>query len=299
MYNEKELFSKDVGQIRYEKNYSFRERSSMGVGGKAKLAFYPKKISELVSLIERLKTLDIPYRVLGNTTNSLPCEGDSKRLAIFTTDMNEVCMDGEFVFALAGATSGAFLDFCEQYGKTGAEFLEGIPATIGGALYMNAGACGKRMDGVLDSVLVYQDGKIRLMKKDECEYSYKHSVFMNDESVILGGRFSLETCDMDDVIKNREYYRDLRKKLPLGKSLGCIFKNPQTGIGKSAGALIEGAGLKGLRRGGAYVSREHANFIINGGSAVTEDILSLINLIKSAVFAQYGVRLEEEIRYLD
>ena len=96
--------------------------------------------------------------------------------------------------------------------------------------------------------------------------------------------------------KNREYYRDLRKKLPVGKSMGCIFKNPN---GVSAGKLVEGAGLKGLKRGGAFVSREHANFIINGGDASVKDILTLINLIKSAVFSQYGVRLEEEIRYLD
>lgn len=299
MYKEKELFLPEIERIRHEKNYSFRKYSSMGVGGSAKVAFFPKKISEMVALINRLKTLDIPYRILGNTTNSLPCEGESKRVAVFTTEMNAVQMDEEGVFAAAGATTKSFLEVCERYGKTGAEFLEGIPATVGGAVYMNAGAYGKRIDGVLESVLVFKDGKIRLMKKENCAYSYKHSVFMNDEYVILGATFHLETCDIDEVSQKREYYRDLRKKLPEGKSLGCIFKNPQSGSDKSAGSLIEGAGLKGLFSGGAFVSREHANFIINGGNATTEDILSLINIIKSAVFSQYGVRLEEEIRYLD
>ena len=299
MYKEKELFLPHIERIPHKRNYSFRKYSSMGVGGYAKVAFFPKKISEVVTLIHHLKTLEIPYRILGNTTNSLPCEGESKRVVLFTTKMTDVQVKSEGIFAAAGTTTDTFLNVCEQYGKTGAEFLEGIPATIGGAVYMNAGACGKRIDGILQSVLVLKDGKIRLMKKEDCDYSYKHSVFMNDEYVILGAAFDLETCDIDEVAKNREYYRDLRKKLPEGKSLGCIFKNPQQAASKSAGALIEGAGLKGLHKGGAYVSREHANFIINGGTATTKDVLSLINIIKSAVFSQYGVQLEEEIRYLD
>lgn len=296
MYNEKELFLPEIERICHEKNYSFRANSSIGVGGTAKVAFFPEKISELITLIGRLKTLEIPYRILGNTTNSLPSEGESKRIAVFTTKMRSVGVGEETVFALAGATTEDLLNACEARGKTGAEFLEGIPATIGGALYMNAGACGKRIDAIVESVLVYKDGKIRVIPKESCGYSYKHSVFMQDDCVILGGSFLLETCDPYEVEKNREYYRDLRKKLPVGKSMGCIFKNPN---GVSAGKLVEGACLKGLKRGGAFVSREHANFIINGGDASVKDILTLINLIKSAVFSQYGVRLEEEIRYLD
>ena len=296
---EKLLFSPEIENVRHEHDYSFREHSSMGVGGIAKTAFFPKKISELCAVVSRLKELDIPYRVLGNTTNSLPCEGESGKVAIFTTDMTSVQVDGDRVFALAGTTTSSLLDVCERYGKSGVEFLEGIPATVGGATFMNAGACGKRIDGAIEKVLVYKDGKIREMQKKDCDFSYKHSVFMQEETIILGATFLLETCDEEDVAKNRQYYRDLRKKLPVGKSLGCIFKNPQGEGQKSAGQLIEGAGLKGLRRGGAFVSREHANFIINQGDATTDDILSLINLIKSAVFSQYGVRLEEEIRYLD
>ncbi|MFR1554454.1 MAG: UDP-N-acetylenolpyruvoylglucosamine reductase, partial [Coriobacteriales bacterium] len=130
----------------------------------------------------------------------------------------------------------------------------------------------------------------------ECEYSYKHSVFMRDGSVILGASFVLEDADGETVAKKRAEYLEKRRRLPAGRSMGCTFKNPPA---ETAGKLIEGAGLKGLRVGGAVISTEHANFIINEGGATSADVRALINLIKNAVFARYGVELEEEIRYIE
>lgn len=118
---------------------------------------------------------------------------------------------------------------------------------------------------------------------------------MQDGSVIVGAHFALNQASLDEIEEREEYYKERRKHLPKGRSMGCVFKNPE---GLSAGELIEKSGLKGLRLGGAYVSEEHANFIINGGGATASDVKKLIQLIKNAVHAQYGVRLEEEIRYL-
>lgn len=296
MDEREELFLSETAYIRQEKDYLFRLHSSIGVGGKTRRAFFPKKISELVFLVERARRYDVALRVLGKVTNCLPCDEESERMAVFTTDINSVGVGKEEVFALCGATIKRFLDVCEREGKTGGEFLEGIPATIGGALFMNAGVGGKHISDIVESVLVYKDGKIRTMTKDDCGFAYRRSVFMQEDSVILGGLFFLRNCKSDCVRERREGYRTQRSRLPVGKSMGCVFKNPK---GESAGKLIEGAGLKGLRKGGAVVSDKHANFILNDNLATAADIKELIAIVKNAVAAQYGVRLEEEIRYLD
>lgn len=294
MKGENAVFDSETTKIKHIKHYSFEQNSSIGVGGSAVAAFYPDKISQLVFLIERFQQRGVPYVVLGNTTNVLPPDGKSENVLLFTTGLCAVGF-GETTFALCGTTTEELLNECEVHGKTGAEFLQGIPATVGGAAFMNAGACGKHVDDVVESVLAYKEGKIRVLSKAECEYGYKKSVFMDENIVILGVSLLLETCSPDFVRENRLRFESFRKHLPKGKSMGCVFKNPE---GKNAGKLIEGAGLKGLKKGGAFVSTEHANFIINGGGATARDVQALINLCKSAVFAQYGVRLEEEIRYL-
>ena len=158
---------------------------------------------------------------------------------------------------------------------------------------MNAGVSGKYIADVVQNVLVYRDGKIRLLSKAECGYAYKQSVFMNNEDVIIGAALSLTRASEADIEENEKFYALRRAHLPKGKSMGCVFKNPD---GAFAGDLIERSGLKGLKIGGAYVSTQHANFIINDGNATSKDIQTLIEMIKNAVFAQYGIRLEEEIR---
>ena len=145
------------------------------------------------------------------------------------------------------------------------------------------------------SVLIYRKGETRLVSRADCEYTYKHSAFMENGSVILGAYLHLVDETVEKIRERENYYRQRRAHLPKGKSMGCVFKNPN---GVNAGELIEHSGLKGLRVGGAYVSSEHANFIINDGTAKSKDIKSLISLIKAAALAQYGIRLEEEIRYI-
>ena len=265
----------------------------MGCGGKA-LALYPKSVPDLVSTIELLEGLSVCYRVLGNTTNVLPPSEDSDTVFVFTKRVREIGFD-KCLFAATGVSSTALLKECETRSLTGAEFLTGIPCTVGGAAYMNAGVAGAYMDSIVKSVLVYKDGGIVTLDKKECGYSYKKSVFMQDKSIILGVFFDLKRAKNGEIQERLREYSSRRKDLPTGKSLGCIFKNPD---GFTAGKLIEGAGLKGLRVGGAVVSTKHANFIINDNRASVKDVKSLILIIKNAVFAQYGIRLEEEIEYL-
>ena len=179
--------------------------------------------------------------------------------------------------------------------KSGAEFLAGVPCTLGGALYMNAGAAGVYISEIVESVTVLRGEDIVTLPVTECGYAYKTSVFMQNNDVILGAKLRLADSDTEKVEKEINRFLERRAHLPKGKSMGCVFKNPD---GIAAGKLIENAGLKGLRVGGAKVSEEHANFIINDHRATSGQIRMLIGIVKNAVFAQYRIRLKEEIRYL-
>ncbi len=289
-----QLFFKEKYQ-RYEREtpFDFSTRSSIGCGGKSSVAFYPKTIEEMLSLLQSLEGDGIPYYTLGNLTNVLPMDGSIKSVVVCTKKMRVERQ--EELFFDAGISSSKLLSLCQDEGKSGVEFLEGIPCTLGGALYMNAGVNGNYIADVVESVTIYREGELLVLPKTECGFSYKRSLFMDGKSVILGAKLGLVCSSKERVVSQRQAYKERRKHLPKGKSMGCVFKNP---IGISAGKLIEGAGLKGLRVGGAVVSSEHANFIINDNHATARNVMDLIAIIKSAVFAQYKIRLEEEIRYV-
>ncbi len=285
----------NYGSFTQETPFSFSNNSSIGCGGLAKVVYYPQSVVELCTLIDCLKKDGVGYYVLGNLTNVLPPDWDSDSVIIRTRNLNGILFSRE-IFVYAGVTSGAFLQACKRNRKTGGEFLCGVPCTIGGALYMNAGADGHYINEIVESVLVYNDGKTRIVPLDECQYSYKHSVFMENGDVILGATLRLQDGALEEIEERKRYYIERRAHLPTGKSMGCVFKNPDN---RSAGELIEKSGLKGMRIGGAVVSEKHANFILNDNNATSADIKGLITLIKNAVFAQYGIVLQEEIRYLE
>ncbi len=275
--------------------FDFSAHSTIGCGGVAKGAFYPRTVAELQDVLSVLKKEGLQYHVLGNLSNVLPPDGVSTRYVIRTTKLlpwEDAC--GFYVSA--GTLSGALLRRCERLGLSGAEFLAGIPCTIGGALYMNAGVSGRYIAEIVESVFVLRAGQVERLSLEECGYAYKQSVFMQNDWIILGVNLRLTDSSPEQVAIHLKEYAKKRAHLPKGKSMGCVFKNPPNAL---AGKLIEGAGLKGLRIGGAIVSNTHANFILNDGGARSAEIKSLIAVIKNAVYAQYKVRLEEEIRYLD
>ena len=285
----------DYATFSHELSFDMAKHSTIGCGGRAVIAFCPQSIAEAKVLLSKLDSDNIPYYVIGNMSNVLPPDMDTTTIPlIYMKNLNGITIaDRSFVYA--GTTSGALLSMCRRCGKSGVEFLSGIPCTLGGALYMNAGAGGRYIHEIVESVLVYHKGNARLIPCEECGFSYKHSIFMENGSVILGAYLRLLDATDVQISERESYYKSRRAHLPKGKSMGCIFKNTKD---KSAGDLIERSGLKGLRVGGAVVSVQHANFIINDGTATAKDIKALISVIKAAVFAQYGVQLEEEIRYI-
>ncbi len=275
--------------------FSFAAASSIGCGGFAKAAYFPRTVEEASSLVTALKEGGIPYLVLGNLTNVLPPDKGTEKVIVSTKRLRGITREKEGLFALAGTGSGELLAFMKREGLTGAEFFYGIPCTLGGALYMNAGAGGKYLAEIVEEVLVLRENRLRALSAAACGYAYKKSVFMENGDLILGAKLRLEE-DGARIEERIAYYKARRAHLPTERSMGCVFKNPE---GHFAGDLIERSGLKGLRIGGARISPKHANFIVNEGGATEKEIRALITLIKNAVRSQYGVELQEEIRYVE
>lgn len=292
------VFSFDYDKFNVERPFDFTSHSSIGCGGAAKLAVYPQNERELKTLVDKLDQSEKEWIALGNLTNVLPSDLVTDKIVICLKKLTktEVFYETSTVYAEAGVTSGALLGILRKMGLSGAEFLIGIPCTLGGALYMNAGAGGTYISEIVESVRVLRKGEFIDVPLSECEYSYKHSVFMQTKDVIVGATLKLQKSDERTIVTCEKEWKTRRAHLPKGKSMGCVFKNPQ---GFSAGELIDKAGLKGLRVGGAKVSELHANFIINDGNATAREIRALIELVKNAVFACYGVILEEEIQYIN
>ena len=272
--------------------FNLAKNSTIGTGGYAEIAYAPQTQDELVRTIECLEQTQTKYFIVGNMSNVLPADGKSKRVFVLTKQMNAITGN----YFQAGVGVGQFLKHCKENGLSGGEFLSGIPCTLGGALYMNAGVAGAYMQKIVQSVRVYHNGRVQTLAMGDCKYAYKSSVFMQGGFVILGATLALQQADEIAIEQRLAYYKDRRKHLPKGKSMGCVFQNPPNLV---AGKLIEGAGLKGLRVGGAHVSNIHANFIINDLGATSAQVRSLIEIVKNAVFAQYKIRLKEEIIYLE
>lgn len=270
--------------------------TTIGCGGIADAIFFPSTIEQLVELVANLRSDGVPFDILGQGANVLPADDLSGKVIICTKRINEICVQQEKIFVSAGVSSGALLKACREHNLSGVEFFTGIPSTMGGALYMNAGVADGHIADVVQSVLILRNGRIETIQKDECQYGYKTSVFMFANDVILGATLGLKKAVLQEIDDKIHAFKTRRAHLPKGKSMGCVFKNP---TGYFAGALIENSGLKGLRIGGAVVSNEHANFIINDQGATSSDVKRLIETVKNAVFAQYKIRLEEEIRYIN
>lgn len=301
-----------AGILKYDLELS--EYSSMKTGGCAKLAFFPKSREDLCEVIRCLKEEKIRYLFIGNASNVLfPDEGIDGAV-IFTGGMKAVRIaveedlvrfglakpeDGTVLFVESGASVTALSAKCASMGLSGLEFAYGIPGSFGGAIYMNAGAYGGEIsDVLLASEYVDAKGVFHVRTGSENELSYRHSFYSGKEDFcITAGLILLKNGDPAEIKRlSEENMAKRRDKQPLEyPSCGSAFKRPE---GYFAGALIEGAGLKGAHVGGAYVSEKHAGFIVNKGGAVTNDVLALIKKVQDTVYEKDGVRLEPEIRVI-
>ncbi len=272
--------------------------STMRVGGPCQFAAFPQNIEQLRQLIIYAKENHIRYILVGNASNLLFDDGGFDGLVIFTTAMRTVKWESDTVTADCGASLTGLAAAAIKKGLDGLTFAFGIPGTVGGAVYMNAGAYGSEISAVLtESTSLQSNGELRTRTAEEHLFSYRHSVYRTNDDIILSATFRLTQGNPDDINAAAQKNMISRKsKQPLEyPNAGSIFKRPE---GAFPGALIEQAGLKGFRIGDAQFSEKHANFIVNRGNASSADILRLIDIAREEVYKKFGIHLETEIIYV-
>ncbi len=282
-----------------EREVSMKNYTSFKVGGPAELFLSPEDAGQTAKLVRFCEKEEIPVFVLGKGSNLLVSDRGIKGAVIYTGKQCSISMtDENTVRAQSGASLAQLCTFALENSLSGLEFAYGIPGTVGGAVFMNAGAYGGEMkDVLLNSEYVSTDGTSGELDNEAMELSYRHSAYENSNLVITAASVRLAPADRNEIKSTMNDILARRKeKQPLEyPSAGSTFKRPE---GNFAGALIEQCGLKGVSVGGAQVSEKHAGFIINRGGATAADILSLIKHVQARVKAQTGVSLETEIRLI-
>lgn len=255
-----------------------------------------KEISELIKLANKE---NVPYMVMGNGSNMLVGDRGIRGLVIHLgRNFSTVKADGNVIYAQAGALMSSIAAAAARASLTGFETLAGIPGTLGGALYMNAGAYGGEIGAVVRNVrYIDENGEIYSVSGSECCFGYRTSIFSKGKKYIVSAELELKTGDEKEIRAAMADYSARRsEKQPLSMpSAGSTFKRPE---GYFAGRLIEDAGLKGYSVGGAQVSEKHAGFVVNKGGATAEDVLKLIEHIQNTVYEKNGVKLEPEVRLI-
>ena len=280
-----------IMSLTLQKSRSLSEFSTLGIGGPIR---YFVQVSNIEEMCEAFR-FDYPKMVIGKGSNCLFHDKGFAGLVILNKidfcnwQETDVSVGAGYSFSLLGVQSA-------RKGLSGLEFASGIPASVGGAVFMNAGANGQETCNALRSVEYFDGKERRVFLKEELEFKYRSSPFQTMEGVILSATFSLERKQTARKSQLQIIERRMKTQPLKEKSIGCIFRNPP---GKSAGALIDECGLKGFGVGDAKISSLHANFIINTQNATSNDIKELIRLVQERVLAQTGVYLEPEIRMID
>ena len=273
------------------------KHTSFRVGGPAELLACPRSEEELAALLRQCARMELRPRVLGGGTNILAPDGGVPGVVISTRGLDslELSEDGS-ISAGAGVPLARLAVFAQKNGLTGLEFAHGIPGTVGGGMYMNAGAYGGELAQVAVSArFLTAEGELRTLVGEEMGLGYRRSAFMGLPGVIVSARFRLEAGDPETIqARMRELMERRRASQPLElPSAGSTFKRP---VGGYAAALIQEAGLKGFRVGDAAVSEKHAGFVVNLGHASSADVLTLIARVRETVKASSGIELEPEVR---
>ncbi len=279
-------------------NEPMSRHTTFRVGGPADTLFLPESGAQVAAAMKAAQEAGVPAYVIGNGSNLLVKDGGIRGLVIALGEgMSAVSREGSTITAQAGASLARVAAFAQGEGLAGLEFASGIPGTLGGGCAMNAGAYGGQLSDCLIDAEVLMGGEALTLTASEMEMGYRTTRPLREGGVVLSARFALTDDDRGAIAaRMRELNARRRDKQPLNyPSAGSTFKRPE---GHFAGALIEGAGLKGRSVGGAQVSEKHAGFIINTGGATAADILGLIRLVQDEVRAKYGVELETEVRII-
>jgi UDP-N-acetylmuramate dehydrogenase len=266
------------------------------IGGPADVLLIPRTQAQLVEAVKLLYQYDVPWTVLGRGSNVLIADKGIRGVVIkLGPALETLRFEGDTVVAGAAYSFIKLSVMAGKEGLTGLEFAGGIPGTVGGAIYMNAGAHGSDVSRILlRAEVLLPTGELVTMQTDDFEYGYRHSRLQQQPGIITEAVFRLKSGDRKEIAKAMASYKERRLRTqPLQLACaGSVFRNPPE---QFAARLIEEAGLKGFRIGGAEVSPLHANFIVNTGQATAHDVLNLIEHVQQSVQAIYGVKLITEV----
>lgn len=285
--------------IKYAENIELSEHSSFKIGGLADLGVFPENAEDIKNAVRFARECKIKYTVIGNGSNVLFSDRGYRGAVIFTSGAKNIEINENIIKVDCGTSFTYLAIAAGKASLSGLEFAYGIPGTVGGAVYMNAGAYGGEVKDILTLSLCYDAARDEIYEIEAHDFGYRTSIYAkNSDLTVLGATFKLAHGDLDEIkSKMDELMAKRRDKQPLEyPSAGSTFKRPE---GCFAGKLIEDAGLKGYTVGGAQVSEKHAGFVINRGGATAKDITILVDHIKKTVFSQFGVMLECEIKFVD
>ncbi|GAQ93901.1 UDP-N-acetylmuramate dehydrogenase [Thermodesulfovibrio aggregans] len=290
-----EIFCKEKGII-YRKNEPLAEYTTLRIGGLADLLIFLEE-DIIQELMEVIKNEGLAYYIIGGGSNLLVSDNGFRGVIINTKRMNRIEMKFSKIKVSAGVRLQRLIAFCLKKNLSGMEGLIGIPGTVGGAIRGNAGSFGYEIKDALEEVEVINDSlETKVMKKQDINFKYRSSG-LPDSWIIKSAVFGLVEGSNENFKKMRDFLMRKRQTQPLReKSAGCVFKNPE---GYSAGALIDKAGLKGMRVGDIMISPVHANYFINAGRGKSADFLKLMDIVREKVFKLFSIELEPEIKILN
>ena len=296
------LFQQKVSALLQNIEYRFEEplskHTSFKIGGGAEVMAFPKTADELAAVLKAAKQLECKPVIIGAGTNILAPDAGIRGLVICLKDALDGMeqLDDSTIRVMAGVTMTRAAVFAANLGLSGLEFAHGIPGTVGGGVYMNAGAYGGEICQVCAQVGVMDEcGDITVRSNEQMKFSYRHSYLEEEPGIVVYADFQLTKAPVDEIKgKMQELMTKRKTSQPLDMpSAGSAFKRP---VGGYAAALIDQTGLKGFQVGGAQVSTKHAGFVVNAGGATASDVVNLLKQVSDKVYENTGIRLEPEVR---
>lgn len=292
------LFSKLNCIVRYDE--PLKNHTTFKIGGNCIALIEPREVSDIVETIKICRENSIKFFVIGNGSNLLvPDEGYNGVIIKLKSEFSTIQVEGEYLIVNSGAKLSEVYTVAYENSLTGFEFASGIPGTIGGAIYMNAGAYGGEMKDIVESVEVLDldNFELKELKNEDLDFSYRKSIIQRRNYIVTSIKLKLQKGNKEEI---NAVYEDLRErrnsKQPLNfGSAGSTFKRPE---GHFASKLIEDAGLKGYHINDAWVSEKHSGFVVNKGNASYKEVMELIEYVQKVVFEKFGVKLETEVRIL-
>lgn len=289
-----DIYSKDEIMI----NSLMKEHIYFKVGGPVDILLNPSKSEQIIKTIRICRENNIPYIVIGNGSNLLVKDGGIRGIVIKLCALNKLEINGDSIKAGAGVLLKDVSEFALENSLTGFEFACGIPGSVGGAVFMNAGAYDGEIKNVVKEIeVIDKEGNYKVLRGDEIKLGYRTSNIKDEKYIVISATFKLTPGDKGKIESRiKELTEKRESKQPLEyPSAGSTFKRPE---GYFAGKLIEDSGLKGYQIGGAAVSEKHSGFIINKDNATAKDILDLIKYVQKEVKSKFGVELTPEVRIL-